>query len=97
MDRERYQKSEDILVDCLTSSLIGNWNMDQKSKIEHEQRGIFGYSQNCHTRIGNRRIQSSFEEMKTLFLGHYDFSVVSNHPKIVDYQCEMYFLQGSIR
>jgi hypothetical protein len=65
MDRERYQKSEDILVDCLTSSLIGNWNMDQKSKIEHEQRGIFGFSQNRHALICNRRIQSSFEEMKT--------------------------------
>ncbi len=65
MDKERYQKSEDILVDCLISSLIGSWNMNQKSNVKHVQRGIFGYSQNRHARICNRRIQSSFEEMKT--------------------------------
>ena len=61
MDRERYQKNEDTLVNFLISALIGNWNMGQKSNIEHEQRGIFGYSQNHHAHICNRRIQSSYD------------------------------------
>jgi hypothetical protein len=40
MDREKYQKSEDILVDCLTSSLIGNWNMDQRAILNMCREGF---------------------------------------------------------